>query len=245
MLPPCGVIVENKPRSGLGLYHSSLLGLSVEEEVRSSPSRIAKSPAAIQAFSKLTNAGVKADLLNDALRTVYAFRKSSDQQRKPARHWATLAGMSLPTLKRFPLKLRAVAKQIEALNRHPYFLPQLWVSYRFGRASEDRRKEIVREFSSLPDILREYAIYIERQPADVGRFRRSTAGRSNKYEIGAVLAILVMNKYTVKRPCYREVADILTALDPTNKADERWTESRLEKMYRDNITKPLKASRRK
>jgi hypothetical protein len=236
---------SNPHLSRLGF--ASFLGSfkSIEEQTHDAPDRVTGDPIAKRAFCKLISAGVEAQILNDGLRAVYAGTRAADQSRKKTRHWANLAGMSLPTLKRFPKKLRIVAEQIRKLNKHQYFLPEPGVDHRFKLASESMRKSIAREFSLLPDILCWYALYIEKQPADIGRFLRSSAGRPNTHQVAAILCILLLNKAVIKRPCYREVADMLNALIPKNRGDETWTESYLEKLYRDHVTRPLKASRRK
>jgi len=209
-----------------------MASLSFLETIRRealAPEAVLKDAGAKRAYHQLIDAGVDVNLLCKMLSTLEAlFRSAPAPHRKKTPHWALLAGMSLSTLTRFPSKLDAIATQIDMLNKHPFFFPDYWVNFRFDRAEEAQRKIIAQHFRLLPGILRWYAFFVKRQPASVGKWRRSL-GRSDKLVDGMILCLIFFIKRAAKKPCYHKVADLLNSLDPRKNA--AWTESRLEKNY--------------
>ena len=135
-----------------------------------------------------------------------------------------------------------MAEQIEKLNENPFFKPETFMDRRLRILPANIQQRIRQHFYELPEILRWYGACVEKQPSEIGRFRRSSAGRRQSHQVVAILGFLLLNKIVIKRPCYPEVAEILNALVPRDGGDGVWTESHLEKMYRDHVTKRLKKS---
>lgn len=132
-------------------------------------------------------------------------------------------GMTLRDLRKLASDIEHTANEIDRVNRHPLFDPLRWIS---PRPASNLHPLQQRDFVSLAQVMRMYAIYLEWRTNTVAKFRRGY-GRKTFEKLYLIRLFMKYVRETTGQPHYEALADLLSA---TLAEEPTWTADALRKL---------------